>query len=566
MAVYERGPQGPAGPPGKAGSSFYSGSGAPSSLLGKDGDHYFDKTADALYGPKTAGAWGSPDTISGGGGATPGGTVGQTQENDGAGGFAGKAHGAVGSVLRQTGATTSAFGQLDLADADAVTGVLPSANAPSHTGDVSGAHGATSVDKVKGTTITTAGGALAVGAVLRTTAAGTADWGAVNLADTDAVTGTLAIANVATGTAGQFLTVTTGPTNAWGNTATYYGVGTSTLATVGGVRFSSATQTLVAARNVANTADLSLLDLASNVLWVGSDPSFTATKQVTDLRLWMGSSGTGYIGAGSTTVARWTSTAFIVDGEFRIYDSDDTHTYTFSPSNLAASVAVTLPALTSGDTFVFETHTQTLTNKTISGATYVSIGATPAASGDLRLNASGTINVRKADNSADLPFLTVASNAYTIGNASTIVGLSLRANDVTLFGTSSVSVFNTTGSGYAFRVQPSQVGFGQPISGLAADTVPFRLKSAAITKSDATDLTLSAAQYECPILNVSGTPGGNFNLIAPNTADAVFWVRNTTANTCTIKKSGGTGIAIATNKAAQVWHNGTDYVRLTPDA
>lgn len=57
---------------------------------------------------------------------TVAGTDGQIQTSDGAGDLAAISHGAVGSVLRQTGATTAEFGQLDLADADAVTGALPS--------------------------------------------------------------------------------------------------------------------------------------------------------------------------------------------------------------------------------------------------------------------------------------------------------------------------------------------------------------------------------------------------------------------------------------------------------
>lgn len=55
-------------------------------------------------------------------------------------------------------------------------------------GDLTGSSSSQTVAKVKGTTITTAGGALPVGAVLRTTAAGVADWGTVDLADGDAVT------------------------------------------------------------------------------------------------------------------------------------------------------------------------------------------------------------------------------------------------------------------------------------------------------------------------------------------------------------------------------------------
>jgi hypothetical protein len=98
-----------------------------------------------------------------------------------------------------------------------VSGTLPTANqdAQSMGGDCSGTTASCTVAKVNGTTITTAGGALAVGAVLRTTAGGTADWGAVNLADTDAVTGILGLVNGGTGldavgTEGQVLATAAG--------------------------------------------------------------------------------------------------------------------------------------------------------------------------------------------------------------------------------------------------------------------------------------------------------------------------------------------------------------------
>jgi hypothetical protein len=51
------GPAGPAGPPGAAGNSLISGSGAPNNAIGADGDFYIDTAASALYGPKAAGAW-----------------------------------------------------------------------------------------------------------------------------------------------------------------------------------------------------------------------------------------------------------------------------------------------------------------------------------------------------------------------------------------------------------------------------------------------------------------------------------------------------------------------------
>lgn len=72
----------------------------------------------------------------------------------------------------------------------AVANSIPRGNA---SGDLSGYYPDPTVAKVNGTTVTTAGGG-AGGAVLRMTGAATADWGAVDLADTDAVTGVLPIA------------------------------------------------------------------------------------------------------------------------------------------------------------------------------------------------------------------------------------------------------------------------------------------------------------------------------------------------------------------------------------
>jgi hypothetical protein len=47
------------------GKTLRSGSGAPGAGLGVDGDFYIDIAADTIYGPKTAGAWGSPTSIVG---------------------------------------------------------------------------------------------------------------------------------------------------------------------------------------------------------------------------------------------------------------------------------------------------------------------------------------------------------------------------------------------------------------------------------------------------------------------------------------------------------------------
>jgi hypothetical protein len=52
---------------GADGNTVRSGAGAPSSGLGADGDFYIDTTSLRIYGPKTAGAWGSYTSLTGGG-------------------------------------------------------------------------------------------------------------------------------------------------------------------------------------------------------------------------------------------------------------------------------------------------------------------------------------------------------------------------------------------------------------------------------------------------------------------------------------------------------------------
>jgi hypothetical protein len=63
---YASGETGPAGPAGK---TVLNGSGVPSSGLGVNGDFYIDTTATAIYGPKTAGGWGSATSLIGATGA-----------------------------------------------------------------------------------------------------------------------------------------------------------------------------------------------------------------------------------------------------------------------------------------------------------------------------------------------------------------------------------------------------------------------------------------------------------------------------------------------------------------
>jgi len=76
----------------------------------------------------------------------------------------------------------------------------------------------------------------------------------------------------------------------------------------------------------------------------------------------------------------------------KIQDTSETHQYIFAVNELTADRTVTMPLLTSNDTFVFEAHTQMLTNKTLGALS----GSVTITSGDLTLS-EGKISVTDTD-------------------------------------------------------------------------------------------------------------------------------------------------------------------------
>lgn len=57
--------QGEQGIPGIDGATLLSGSGAPTTTLGKNGDFYLDKSSIQIYGPKSSSGWGNPTSLKG---------------------------------------------------------------------------------------------------------------------------------------------------------------------------------------------------------------------------------------------------------------------------------------------------------------------------------------------------------------------------------------------------------------------------------------------------------------------------------------------------------------------
>jgi len=144
----------------------------------------------------------------------------------------------------------------------------------------------------------------------------------------------------------------------------------------------------------------------------------------------------------------------------QINDTSANHQYVFAVSELAADRTVTLPLLTSADTFVFQAHSQTLTNKTLTnpiltapnivtsiddtnGAELIKITATASAVNEITIANAATGNK---------PSITATGDDTNIGlniqpKASGAVSISKPAFEATTYTAASNTITNTTAAG-----------------------------------------------------------------------------------------------------------------------
>lgn len=120
----------------------------------------------------------------------------------------------------------------------------------------------------------------------------------------------------------------------------------------------------------------------------------------------------------------------------QINDTSADHQYIFAVSELAADRTVTLPLLGAGDTFVFEAHTQTLTNKTLTTPT---IGSFTNATHD-HTNAAGGGQLAIATAISGLGTGVATALAVNVGSAGAFV-----VNGGALGTPSSGTLTNATG-------------------------------------------------------------------------------------------------------------------------
>ena len=116
------------------------------------------------------------------------------------------------------------------------------------------------------------------------------------------------------------------------------------------------------------SAGVSLTD--QGVLFEGTnvddhETTLTAGNPSADISLALPTAGTELISNSATqTLTNKTLTSAVLTTP-KINDTSSNHQYIFAASELSANRTVTLPLLGGGDTFVFQAHTQTLTNKTL---------------------------------------------------------------------------------------------------------------------------------------------------------------------------------------------------------
>lgn len=555
-------------------------------------------------------------------------------------------------------------------------------------GDLSGPdEGPQVVERVKGTAITTAGGALAPGGVLRATGVATADWGPLDLADSDARTGVLPTANGGTGlsAAGSDGNVLTASGGVWTSAAPTSGAPTnSPYVTIGNVAGLSAERALTAGAGLnmvdggANsTVTLSsqgptsvvpdspsvpsnrlddydasvggvpsdLIHITYNIshgaLTITSIANPTENRRITILNADDGTFGTSVIldhaaatgtaanrilcpGGSDITLSTRESALLQYDtatDRWRVVSKSPASSFT-APTG-TGFMTTTSGAMNAASTNPANVSTYRLTDT--SAAQYDLLVANGSAefrrfakgsnSTVLNTSSAGVVNYglvtlamftpgsngQFLGTVSSLPAWTNNANFYAAFNSAAGAGCFRGANtnnahtsrnaanngDVYLcmlgtddnlylgsdqadanrttgnrYNTAGYHYFSVAGSFYLIlqssAVQTRQsLEVGVNIAGASGLSTPLVLKKASIAMSGTTDATLTAAQYSCPFIYLSGSVSGPPTVIAPATEGAIFVVSNDCNGDVRFGTADNTGLTVTSEDTIWAIHTAT---------
>ena len=185
----------------------------------------------------------------------------------------------------------------------------------------------------------------------------------------------------------------------------------------------------------------------------------------------------------------------------------------------------------------------------LAGASFVSIGATPALTGNLRLPNVSAISFRSG--AADLPLIATTSAAIQIGNQTSIGSCETYANFVRLWGSSATDIYNTSGAGFALHITAATFEVGQPIIG--GNSTPYGVHGHISFSAAGAVASISVTAAQCAMSSqvFTGARTAIADMVYPAATDATAyykWVQNSTTGGFSITIKNGalpTGVVLS---------------------